>query len=74
MWKLCVALALLVVSMPAKSQPTMEQRQACEQDAFRLCDRFIPNENLVKQCLINNMNRLNPVCRSAFRPAKGKQR
>ena len=75
MWKLLAASALLGISLSAaNSQPPMAQRQACEQDAFRLCEQFIPNENLVKQCLIRNMGRLSPVCRSAFRPAKGKKR
>jgi hypothetical protein len=77
MRKVLVAFAFVIVglALPASAQqPTMAQRQACEQDAYRLCDQFIPNENLVKQCLIKNMSRLNPVCRSAFRPAKGKKR
>ena len=74
MWKLGVASALLVVSLSAaKSQPMPAQRQACEQDAFRLCERAIPDENRVRQCLVANMRRLNPVCRSAFRAGKAKK-
>ena len=60
-------LAVLTFAGPAVAQqPTMAQRQACEQDAFRLCEHAIPDENRVKQCLIKNMRRLNPTCRSAF--------
>jgi hypothetical protein len=63
--------ALLLFAAPAHSQPTPEQRMACEQDAFKYCEQAIPDEERVRQCLIKNMRRLNPVCRSAF---KGKRR
>ena len=72
MRKLLVACAFVVVSLPAQAQPTPAQRQACEQDAFRLCESAIPDENRVRQCLVRNMRRLNPVCRSAFRSGKAK--
>jgi hypothetical protein len=65
------ALAILSFSDPAAAQPTPAQRQACEQDAYKYCERAIPDENKVRQCLVSNMRRLNPVCRSAF---KGKKR
>ena len=77
MRKVLGAFAFVVVglSLPAGAQQaTPAQRQACEQDAYRLCDQFIPNENLVKQCLIKNMSRLSPLCRTAFGPQKGKKR
>ena len=74
MRKLVVAFAFAVVSLPAQAQPTFEQRQACERDAFRLCERAIPDENRVRQCLVANMRRLNPVCRSAFQKGKAKKK
>jgi hypothetical protein len=74
MRKLLVAFAFAVVSLPAQAQPTPAQRQACEQDAFRLCERAIPDENRVRQCLVANMRRLNPVCRSAFQTGKAKSK
>ena len=72
MRKLLVAFAFAVVALPAQAQPTMEQRNACERDAFRLCESAIPDENRVRQCLIANMRRLNPTCRSAFQSGKAK--
>jgi hypothetical protein len=66
--------ALLALAIPAQAQPTPAQRQACEQDAFRLCEHAIPDEERVRQCLIKNMRRLNPVCRSAFRKGKARKR
>jgi hypothetical protein len=77
MHKLLVAFAFAAVSLPAEAQPSMAQRQACEQDAFRLCERAIPDEAKVRRCLVSNMRRLNPVCRSAFQrsgKAKAKKR
>ena len=59
-------LAVLSISGPAAAQPTPAQRQACEQDYFRLCQHVGTEENAARQCLIRNMRRLNPVCRSAF--------
>jgi hypothetical protein len=62
-----IALALaFFAATPAEAQPTPAQRQACEQDAFRLCNDAIPDEQRVRQCLVRNMRRLNPACRSAF--------
>jgi hypothetical protein len=61
-----IALALIFFGMPAEAQPTPAQRQACEQDAYRFCQDAIPDEERVRQCLIRNMRRLNPTCRSAF--------
>ena len=59
-------LAVLSFSGPAAAQPTPEQRQACEQDYFRLCQHVGTEENAARQCLIKNMRRLTPACRSAF--------
>jgi hypothetical protein len=61
-----IALALAFFAAPAEAQPTPAQRQACEQDAFRLCSDAIPDEQRVRQCLVRNMRRLNATCRSAF--------
>ena len=61
-----LALAFVFFAAPASAQPTPAQRQACEQDAFRLCQEAIPDERRVRQCLVRNMRRLNPTCRAAF--------
>lgn len=61
-----IALALVFFGTPANAEPTPAQRQACEQDAYRFCQDAIPDERRVHQCLVRNMRRLNPVCRSAF--------
>jgi hypothetical protein len=63
---IALALGFTFFAVPADAQPTPAQRQACEQDAFRLCNDAIPDEQRVRQCLVRNMRRLNPTCRSAF--------
>ena len=62
-----IALALVLFGALAQAQPTPEQRAACEQDAYRFCQEQIPDEEKVRRCLIKNMRKLNPVCRSAFK-------
>ncbi|MGH6770837.1 MAG: hypothetical protein ACRECO_17650 [Xanthobacteraceae bacterium] len=66
--------AFLALTVTAQAQPTPAQRQACEQDAYRLCERAIPDENKVRRCLAANMRRLSPVCRSAFKRGKARKR
>lgn len=65
-----IALVFAFLASPADAQPTQAQRMACEQDAFRLCQDAIPDEQRVRQCLVRNMRRLNPTCRSAFQGSK----
>jgi len=64
-----VALAFLVtlttLSGPALAV-TPEEQAACQGDAFRLCERAIPDERRVKACLLSNMRRLSPPCRRVF--------
>jgi hypothetical protein len=67
-----IALALGFFALPAQAQPTPAQRQACEQDAYRLCQDAIPDEQRVRQCLVRNMRRLTPACRSAFHRKRGR--
>ena len=68
-----IALALaFFAAAPAEAQPTPAQRQACEQDAYRLCQDAIPDEQRVRQCLVRNMRRMNPACRSAFHRKRGR--
>jgi hypothetical protein len=63
-----IVLAGIALAAPASVQAyTDEERQACEQDAFRLCNQFIPDQDRVKACLVANMSKLSPACRRMFR-------
>jgi hypothetical protein len=50
---------------PAAAQ-SPEVRQACTNDAFRLCNRFIPDVERTKACLFRYRASLSPICRAAF--------
>ena len=65
---LLVGLALAAASFatPAAAQGTPQQRAACEQDAYRLCNQFIPDENSTARCLRRHRASLSPACRAAF--------
>ena len=64
-------IALAVVSMAAAlatlpSSPasayTQEQLAACQDDAFRVCGEFIPDEQRIRACLISKKSQLSARC------------
>jgi len=64
-----IALVLIGIALSAPGSVqayTEEERIACQDDAYRLCGQFIPDEQRVKACLIANMSRLSPACRRMF--------
>jgi hypothetical protein len=63
----CFLLGLaLITATPAAAQGTPEQRAACEQDAYRLCSQYIPDERRTGNCLRRNRISLSPACRRLF--------
>ncbi len=70
----CLALGLAFMgSTPAAAQGTPQQRAACEQDAYRLCGQFVPDEKTTAACLRRQRMNLSPSCRAAF-SGKGARR
>ena len=63
--------APLITSAVAQSP---EVRQACTNDAFRLCNSSIPDVNRTKACLFHYRRALSPVCRAAFTTGGGRAR
>jgi Cysteine rich repeat len=61
-----LGLTLMVAATPAAAQGTPEQRAACEQDAYRFCSQYIPDENRTANCLRRNRVNLSPPCRRLF--------
>ena len=54
----------VVASAPAAGAAyTPEQQQACQNDAFRLCEHAIPDEPRVRACMIAKVRQLSPGCR-----------
>jgi type II secretory pathway component PulL len=63
---LLLGLALAAPSTPAIAQGTPEQRAACEQDAYRFCNQYIPDERRTAACLRRHRVSLSPACRRMF--------
>jgi hypothetical protein len=63
---LLLGLALATPVTPAAAQGTPEQRAACEQDAYRLCSQYIPDERRTGNCLRRHSVSLSPACRRLF--------
>ena len=59
----------LMANAPARAeQGTEQQREACTPDVFRLCGRYIPDEDRIATCLRNSGPRLSPACYAVFYP------
>jgi hypothetical protein len=64
-------LALWLGLSPAAAQGTPEQRAACEGDAMRLCQQFVPDVQRITACMSQKRRYLSPRCRVHF---SGKRR
>jgi hypothetical protein len=62
-------LGLVFLATPAAAQSN-EGEMACQNDAYRLCERFIPDRGKVAACLRKNRLRLSPDCRRLFSGGK----
>ena len=74
MRKLALIAFLLTVATPASaaSAYSPDDQRACQDDAFRLCNHAIPDEQRVKACFVANMRKLSPACRRVFQ--RGRRR
>ena len=75
----CVLATCMLSAMCANAQQyqgTPKQRDACTGDAFRLCQKYIPDPARVEICLRQNMAKLSEACRLVFDPkaAQGKRK
>lgn len=63
-----LAAAFTLTSFVTGFAETPEERQACTDDAFRVCQEAIPDRDRVFACLIQNASVLSPLCRRALSP------
>ena len=63
---LAIALSSSLLSTSAHAY-TQEEQQACQPDAFRLCNSEIPDVDRVTACMIAKKAQLSPQCRQFFR-------
>ena len=62
-----VGLALAFASSPALAQQwSPEQRAACEPDAMRLCQQYVPDLARTRACMIQYRRYLSPRCRAVI--------
>jgi hypothetical protein len=62
-----LALALsFAISTAAAQQWTPQQRAACEPDAMRLCNQYIPDVQRTSACMSHYRRYLSPSCRAVF--------
>jgi hypothetical protein len=59
-------LGVALMSLPAGAQGTPEQRAACEGDAMRLCQQYVPDVNQITACMSRKRAQLSPRCRAYF--------
>lgn len=63
-----LAVTFTLTSFAAAFAETPEERQACTDDAFRVCQQAIPDRDRVFACLAANSTALSPLCRHALEP------
>jgi hypothetical protein len=62
-----LGLTLTLGSSPAAAQQwTPQQRAACEPDAMRLCNQYVPDVQRVSACMSHYRRYLSPACRAVF--------
>lgn len=55
----------------AAAQGTAAQRAACESDAYRFCDAYVPDAVAIERCLRANVAQLSAGCKAEFGIASG---
>ena len=59
-------LGLALMAHPAAAQGTPEQRAACEGDAMRFCNQYVPDVQRITACMAQHRRYLSPRCRAVF--------
>lgn len=78
--RICIRLSALlafVLAAPAFAQGTSAQREACEDDAYRLCQAQVPDAIAIEKCLRANAASVSGGCRAELglaSPASEKKR
>jgi hypothetical protein len=62
-----LALALTFAISPAVAQQwTPQQRAACEPDAIRLCNQYVPDVQRTSVCMSHYRRYVSPACRAVL--------
>ncbi len=60
----CLLGLVLAAGAPAATRD--EQSKACRADAIKYCSADIPDEDKIKACLQENVDKLSPDCQKMF--------
>jgi hypothetical protein len=63
---IAAAIGLALMGQPAAAQGTPEQRAACEGDAMRFCNQYVPDVQRISACMAQHRRYLSPRCRAVF--------
>jgi hypothetical protein len=64
--QIALATVLAVGAGTVALAETAEEQQACTNDAFALCQNYIPDRNRVFSCLVENRNQLSVPCHTVM--------
>lgn len=65
----CTFLALCAASADAAPRGTAHQRSACTDDAYKFCERYVPDAAAVESCLKANIGGLSRACKAQIQGA-----
>lgn len=65
----CTFLLICAASADAATRGTARQRSACTDDAYKFCERYVPDEAAVESCLKANFGGLSRTCKAQIRGA-----
>lgn len=57
-----LAVLAFFMAAAALAQGTAEQREACEGDAHRICDAYVPDAIAIERCLRANLGSVSAAC------------
>ena len=61
-----ISLTTILFSSVVMAQGTPADKDACEPDAYRLCDDAVPDAVAVEKCLRSHMKSLSSACKKRF--------
>jgi hypothetical protein len=60
----CAFLLICAISTDAAARGTARQRSACTDDAYKFCERYVPDAAAVETCLKSNFAGLSRACKA----------
>ena len=65
----CAFLLVCAASVEAAPHGTARQRSACTDDAYKFCERYVPDAAAVESCLKANFGGLSRACKAQIQGA-----